>query len=156
MTSSGPSLQLLLLRHGIAEERSAERCDANRALTPRGRRRTEAVVRHLAALDLGAEHLITSPLVRARQTADLAVLAGLAPQLEEHPALAPAGGGLEALAPLLEPPLARARLLLVGHEPDLGDLGAELIGAPRGSLVLKKAGVALLEGPLQGWGGAGA
>ena len=132
--------ELLLLRHGIAEERSPAVADADRALTPAGRRRTEAVLQRLLALDLACEPLFTSPLVRARQTAELAVAAGLAPRLALAPALAPAGDPW----PLLRWPPGVRRMGLVGHEPDLGDLAAALIGAAPGSLVLKKAGVALL------------
>ncbi|MFM7675423.1 MAG: phosphohistidine phosphatase SixA, partial [Synechococcus sp.] len=59
--------ELLLLRHGIAEERTPEREDAGRALTLRGERRTRAVLERLGALALGSELMLTSPLVRARQ-----------------------------------------------------------------------------------------
>lgn len=135
--------ELLLLRHGLAEERSGARSDAERALTPQGVERTGQVVRRLVALELGCERLLSSPLRRARQTAELAVAGGLAPALELAAALAPGGDPL----PLLRQALGPGRLALVGHEPDLGDLAARLIGAPPGSLVLKKAGVVLLELP---------
>jgi phosphohistidine phosphatase len=133
--------QLLLLRHGIAEERSPDRPDGERALTPRGLERTRAVLARLVELDFACDQLLTSPLRRARQTAELAVAAGLAPGLGVAEALAPGGDPL----PLLERAVGMARLALVGHEPDLGDLAALLIGAPAGALVLKKAGVALLQ-----------
>jgi phosphohistidine phosphatase len=135
--------ELLLLRHGLAEDRGGGCPDAERALTPLGVERTRQVVRRLVALDLGCERLLSSPLRRARQTAELAVSAGLASALELTEALAPGGDPL----PLLQQALGPGRLALVGHEPDLGDLAARLIGAPAGSLVLKKAGVALLELP---------
>lgn len=136
-----PIPELLLLRHGIAEERSPERSDAARQLTAAGRRRTEAVLARLVALSLPCQHLLSSPLLRARQTAELAVQAGLAPQLALADGLAPGGDPL----PLLHWPAGVQRLALVGHEPDLGNLAAALIGAEAGSLVLKKAGVALLQ-----------
>lgn len=140
---------LLLLRHGIAAEPSADRPDAERPLTPRGEERTRAVLQRLVALELGCDQLLTSPLLRARQTAELAVAAGLAPALGVAEALAPGGDPL----PLLEQAAGVGRLLLVGHEPDLGNLAARLIGAPAGSLLLKKAGVALLQrqGPGPAW-----
>ena len=74
--------ELLLLRHGIAEERRVDLPDGRRALTPEGRQRSEAVLQCLVALGLGCDLLLSSPLTRARQTADLARLAGLAPDLE--------------------------------------------------------------------------
>lgn len=139
---------LLLLRHGIAEERppqgaadpeQARHLDEIRRLTERGRQRTQAVCAHLVAAGLQGDRLITSPLERALETAALAVEAGLAPSLELAPALAPEGDPL----PLLAWPARR--LILVGHEPDLSTLACRLIGAPAGSLELRKAGVILLR-----------
>jgi phosphohistidine phosphatase len=174
MAPSGP--RLLLLRHGIAEDRSDERPDGLRALTPAGRRRTTAVLERAVALGLTADRLVSSPLVRARQTAAIALMAGLAPALELATALEPDADPLPALArwlaaiptaaPSLPPggqpfgtdPIPAAdsatdavdralRLALVGHEPDLGDLAARLLGAPVGSINLRKAGLALLVLP---------
>lgn len=133
--------ELLLLRHGIAEERSGDRDDAERALTAEGRERTREVLARLIQLELAGSALFSSPLTRARQTAELACAAGLAPALRLHEGLAPGGDPW----PLLRPLTQRERLVLVGHEPDLGLLAAALIGATPGSVVLKKAGVALLE-----------
>jgi phosphohistidine phosphatase len=133
--------ELLLLRHGIAEERSPERHDAGRSLTPEGRVRTQAVVAQLLRLDLGCTALFSSPLRRARQTAELACAAGLAPAVQLAEGLAPGGDPW----PLLHAVAAGQRLALVGHEPDLGLMAAALIGAEPGRVPLKKAGVALLH-----------
>ena len=145
--------ELLLLRHGIAEERCVDLPDGSRALTAEGRLRTEAVLQRLLELGLGCDLLLSSPLTRARQTADLARLAGLAPDLELAAALEPAG----EIGPLLQlwlgdssPRPGWRRLALVGHEPDLGLLAARLIGAPAGAVTLKKAGVALVALPEDG------
>ena len=145
--------ELLLLRHGIAEERRVDLPDGRRALTPEGRQRTEAVVQRLLELGLGCDLLLSSPYTRARQTADLARLTGLAPDLELAAGLEPAG----EIGPLMQlwlgensPRPGWRRLALVGHEPDLGQLAARLIGAPAGALSLKKAGVALLALPEDG------
>lgn len=169
MAPSAP--QLLLLRHGIAEERSDDRPDGQRALTPAGRRRTTAVLERAVAIGLVADRLITSPLLRARQTAEIALAIGLAPALELATALEPGADPLlqlglwlsappsaaaaarqisatEAVAGAEAPeasPAPRLRLALVGHEPDLGQLAARLLGAPAGSITLRKAGLALLE-----------
>jgi len=147
--------ELLLLRHGIAEERRANLVDGRRALTPEGRQRTEAVLQRLVALGLDCDLLLSSPYTRARQTADLARLAGLAPELEFAAALEPAG----EIGPLLQlwlgdtsPRPGWRRLALVGHEPDLGLLACQLIGAPAGAVTLKKAGVALVALPQDGRG----
>ena len=157
----GPGVdRLLLLRHGIAEERRPGLAEADRALTARGQRRTAAVVAALARYGLAADRLLSSPLTRARQTAELALAAGLAPALAIEPALQPGGDVLAALPdwfaaladPLAQPAPAGRSLLLVGHEPDLGDLACRLLGGRPGGLPLRKAGLALLELPGAGRG----
>ena len=155
--------ELLLLRHGIAEERLEGHDDGQRRLTPEGRERTAGVIERLLSLDLACDLVLSSPLVRARQTAELAVVAGLAPELELAAALAPLADPLPLLERWLGPLSPRPgwkRLALVGHEPDLSTLAALLIGVPMAqapqALQLKKAGVALLQwsappaGPLPG------
>ena len=152
--------ELLLLRHGIAEERSDARDDAQRSLTPEGRERCLRQIKRLVELDLGCDLVISSPLVRARQTAELAVAAGLAPELELAAGLAPEADPLPLLERWLGPLSPRSgwrRLALVGHEPDLSTLAALLIGVPMAqapqALQLKKAGVALLQWPASPEGG---
>ena len=146
--------ELLLLRHGIAEERGDASDDAQRRLTPEGIERTSLLLQRLAELDLACELLLSSPLVRARQTAELAVAAGLAPELELAACLAPLADPLPLLERWLGPLSPRPgwrRLALVGHEPDLSTLAALLIGVPMAqapeALQLKKAGAALLQLP---------
>lgn len=132
--------RLLLLRHGIAEDRGGATPEPLRALTPVGRRRSEAVVRRLVSLGLGADRLVSSPLLRARQTAEIAVAAGLAPGLELAEALVPGGDALRVVRAA-----GPGRLMLVGHEPDLGLLACRLLGAAAGALTLRKAGLAVLS-----------
>jgi phosphohistidine phosphatase len=144
--------ELLLLRHGIAADAVADpaldplQVDGARPLTAAGRRRTAGVLQRLLTLELTCDQLFTSPLLRARQTAELAVQAGLAPALAQAEALAPGG---DAAAWLQQCSAGQVldgqRWALVGHEPDLSSLAAGLIGAPAGSLQLKKAGVILLD-----------
>ena len=144
-----PAAELLLLRHGIAEPRQEGRAEATRALTAAGRRRCAAVLERLRQRGLAADRLLSSPLLRARQTAELAVQADLAPALELAESLAPGGSPLLQLATWLASmpaqPGQRPRLLLVGHEPDLGELASALIGAPAGAIALRKSGLALLR-----------
>lgn len=143
---------LLLLRHGIAEERREDLEDGERALTARGRSRTRAVLERLVALGLGADRLISSPLLRAVQTAEIALEVGLAPALEIRAALAPGGDPAPCLQEWFagDPGTSHpnpGRLLLVGHEPDLSNLAARLLGAPPGRLNLRKAGLLQLALP---------
>ncbi len=135
---AGPR-ELLLLRHGIAEEQGGPTPEPLRALTGEGIRRTTAVAARLASLGLTADQLISSPLLRARQTAEIAVAAGLAPGLAIDAALAPGGAAL-----VLVRACQAERLMLVGHEPDLGELACLLIGAPAGAVSLKKAGLVVI------------
>jgi len=138
---------LLLLRHGIAQEQCSEVADEDRALTDRGRRRTALVCRRLVDLGCRCDQLISSPLIRARQTAELAVEAGLAPAFALSDDLRPG----ETPVPLLRRFAGLSAeglpdcLGLVGHEPDLSLLAARLLGAPTASIDLRKAGVTLLE-----------
>jgi phosphohistidine phosphatase len=158
---AAPFLELLLLRHGIAEERRPDRPDGGRQLTDAGRARTRAVLERAASLGLKADRLLSSPLTRARQTGEIAVAAGLAGGIELAQALEPGGDPLPQLpawfaqgagagpdgSDAQDPAEAPRRLLLVGHEPDLGELAARLLGAPSGSIALRKAGLALLRLP---------
>lgn len=151
---AGRRLELLLLRHGLAAERAEGMEDAQRPLTPEGRERTARLLEALCGLDLHSDLVISSPLVRARQSAELAVAVGLAPDLELAAGLAPLADPLPLLERWLGPLAPRPgwrRLALVGHEPDLSTLAALLIGVPMAqapqALQLKKAGVALLQLP---------
>lgn len=141
-------LELILLRHGLAQPHGSVE-DRQRALIPEGCQRTRRVCQRARQLGLQAPLLITSPLVRACQTAEIAVEEGLAPSLRCSEALAPGGDPWPLLQDWCARPTAEGspRLILVGHEPDLGDLACRLIGAPAGALALKKAGIALLAWP---------
>ncbi len=137
-------MDLLVVRHGEAEDEAASGRDEDRELTDRGRERLEEEARGLLALGLGVERLLHSPWRRAAQTAEL-----LAPLLGGE-------GEPEACAHLAAPPAAALLSALrgpdaavVGHEPWLSQLVAWLTtGEPRGAPVieLKKGGVACLEG----------
>ena len=134
------SVDLLLLRHGIAEERLDGLDHPDRALTARGRRRTHAVASALVQRGVRVDRLITSPYQRALETAQIAVGAGLAPMLELHQALLPGGDVLPLVRQLT------GRVCLVGHEPDLSWLASDLLGLPSRAIALKKAGLIHLHG----------
>jgi phosphohistidine phosphatase len=142
------SIELYLVRHAIAEERGPKwPNDARRPLTTKGMDRFREVVSGLRAIELTLDVILTSPLTRARQTADL-LAAGLAPRpaVQVADALSP-GGTPAALAEALSS-TRRARIACVGHEPDLGVLAAHLVGASR-PFEFRKGGVCRidLEGP---------
>lgn len=142
-------MKLIFLRHAEAEQRdprAATEEDAQRALTPRGRRRMERVARGLRRLEPDLTCVLTSPLVRARQTAQIVADAygGLA--VEECAELAP-GRSPAALASWLAG-RDGARLCAVGHEPDLSFAATWLLsGLSTPFLRFKKSGACALSFP---------
>jgi phosphohistidine phosphatase len=136
---------LYLIRHGKA---AAGPIDAERALTADGIAEMRRVARRLAKLGVAFDATLTSPLVRARETADVLAEAGIAGAVEECAALAP-GGTLEQALDRVARASARGagRIALVGHEPGLSEWAARLAGAPPGALELKKGGVVGRELP---------
>ena len=144
-------MRLHLLRHAIACPRDRERypVDADRPLTREGSRRMTLAARGLQALGVRCDHLLTSPLVRARETARL-VQRALRPRppIKVLRPLAPGGGSGGVFAGLASLP-HDASVFLVGHEPDLSRLLAALILETRGDIAVefKKGGVACIDCP---------
>ena len=135
--------QLWLLRHAEAEPHGAAPDDARR-LTARGEDQARVAGAALARMGATFEAVLYSPKERARRTAELAAEqwdGAAASTLREHAPLASgfdAAAALDALAALG----ADARLLVVGHEPDLSTVVAELTG---GRVDLKKGGLAVVR-----------
>jgi len=138
--------RLYLVRHAIAEERGPKwPDDAVRPLTAGGMDRMRRVVAGLAGLDEPLSLILTSPFLRASQTAEL-----LSDGLPKHPPVLP----LPALAPGGSPQRtvkafsATARdvnaVALVGHEPDLGELASWVLGMPT-PLTFKKGGICRID-----------
>ncbi len=138
-------VELVLLRHGIAEERLGHLDHPERALTHKGRQRTHAVLDALVNRGMVLDCLITSPYRRAVETAQLAVELGMAPSLHIDERLQPGGDSLALMLQL------KGRIGLVGHEPDLGNLACALLGWPLGGLGLKKAGLVQLRQRGETW-----
>jgi phosphohistidine phosphatase len=137
--------QLFLIRHGVAEERGeAWPDDAKRPLSEDGIERFQRSARGLARLDVWIDVVLTSPLVRARQTADIVASAfDPRPSIITIESLAP-GGSYAALVADLEKHGRKTRIALVGHEPGIGELGARLIGS-RHSFEFKKGAVCRID-----------
>lgn len=134
--------QLYAIRHAPAED-SSPRGDAGRALTAQGRAEMEAAVAGLARLIDPLELIVSSPLVRARQTADLLAQRFPGTQREESAALA-LGLDRATLGALIDAAPQR-RIAIVGHEPDLSGLVGWLIAGGRGArLHMRKGAVAAL------------
>jgi phosphohistidine phosphatase len=135
---------LYLVRHAIAAERGEDWPDDDkRPLTERGISRFKDSVKGLEVLDVELDEIFTSPLVRAKQTADLLAAVKGKPSVKLLDALAPGHTPGSVLAQLAKT-AKRRRIALVGHEPGLGELAAHLIGAGR-ALPFKKGGVCRID-----------
>ncbi len=135
-------LELYLIRHGLAGEHGSYPHDHERPLTEEGQKKTRQVAQRLADLGLKFDLILTSPLVRARQTADILVNAGLSKQLQESGYLA--DGDLDGWLAWLKTwkSTSGKPLALVGHEPSLSRWAESLVfGRSLGSFELKKAGI---------------
>lgn len=136
-------MRLLLLRHGIAEDAGPDTGwrDEPRALTPEGIARMERAAHGIVALGIDVDLILTSPLVRCRQTA--AIVAGpLGVQPHEDPRLSP-GTTLDLVEDvILEHPDA-GTVVICGHQPDLSILVADLTGG--GRVEFRKGSLAVLD-----------
>lgn len=141
---AGP-YEIYIIRHGIAEERGdAWPDDAKRPLTGEGKTALRKVARGLARLGVSFDVILTSPFVRARQTAD-----AIGAEFEHRPLLVTVdsltpSGSFQAVLADLEKQSKRKRIALVGHEPSIGELAARLAGVRR-PLEFKKGGVCCIE-----------
>jgi phosphohistidine phosphatase len=140
-------VRLLIIRHAIAvDPETAGVDDAERPLTEEGARKWRAAAQGLAAILDPPGALLTSPFLRARQTAEIAGQAwgGLDPRKTD----ALAGGSFDELAAVVDGYRDRELVAMVGHEPWLSSLLAHLLGTRHGErLAFKKGGAALLEVP---------
>lgn len=145
-------MELVLLRHGIAVPRDDPRCppDEDRPLTEKGIRRTHRSARGLQALGAVPGAILVSPLLRARQTAEIAAgVFGLAPAATfRTDALRPEGDPRRVLdeARRLAESVPVERVLCVGHAPNLDRVLAAAVGATGGTVTsLGKAGAACVR-----------
>lgn len=147
---------LYVMRHGVAVERGDPDFpdDSRRPLTPDGRRKSRAAARGLRRLKPEIDLICTSPLPRALQTAEIVAAElrlGL-PALRQTAALAPGaprGDLFRELNAAGAGDAAVRGILVVGHEPDLSNLVAQLLtGDADGlDLAMKKAAIAALDVP---------
>jgi phosphohistidine phosphatase len=142
-------LELYLVRHAVAALRGPDYPDdADRPLTDEGVERFRRSVAGLRDTGVQLDLVLTSPYVRARETAEI-LCAGLRPKpkLIVVEALAPEQKPAEVIAAIARHSSAgrgASRLALVGHEPDLGELAARLLGA-KGAFEFKKGGVCRID-----------
>src|SRR5688572_2250984 len=110
---------IYLVRHGIAEDYSSSGRDEDRALSQEGAEKVQRAAAGLAWLEVKPDVIVSSPLRRARQTAEI-VRDSVAPALELtlDPQLRP-GADVEVASPVLQAAVVARALMLVGHEPSI-------------------------------------
>lgn len=134
-------MELYFLRHGIAADTAPDGHDASRALTKEGIAKMKSAARGLRKLGLKVDVLLSSPLTRAHETAQIAAHE-LGVELRLSDALGP-GCTLPQLIELLGEHRAADRVMLVGHEPDFSTLAGALTGGSR--VLLKKGGLVRVD-----------
>jgi len=149
------AVQLHFLRHAHAGDAAKWAApDFDRPLSDKGRRQAGALGAHLDALELRFDVIVSSPLIRARQTAEL-VAESLGMTIEIDDRLSGMGGGLglSGLEALLRDHGDPLRPILVGHDPDFSELVSRLAGAP--DIPMRKGAFARIdtERPIQAGAG---
>jgi phosphohistidine phosphatase len=125
-------MKLYVMRHGPAEDDSPTGRDADRALTGSGRERVRAVANALVRQGEAPLAILSSPLVRAVQTAEIvAALAKLEGPVEMRREMAPGGDAVALMGEIVT--AKRKRVMVVGHEPDLSMLVERLVGRGPGA-----------------------
>jgi phosphohistidine phosphatase len=139
-------MELYVLRHAIAVEHEHTGRDSDRALTDEGRERMRRSTRCWDALGVVVDIILTSPYVRAHQTAEIAGHAlGITDRVVPCPGLAAGGSPATLVRAIAERCHDDHRVMIVGHEPDLGRLVSVLVCGDDGAgYRMKKAGLTKL------------
>jgi phosphohistidine phosphatase len=150
-------MDIYVIRHAdaVALGENNVNADADRPLTEVGKGQAKAVATGLQRKGVALQLILTSPLLRARQTAEgiLQAWSGAPPEVQVCDQLTP-GSRPRKLAKVLKQ-FKREPVALIGHEPDLSAWAAWVIGGKKAQLALAKAGVAHLtcpDGPGKGAG----
>lgn len=142
-------MNLYLLRHGLAAELGTRGLskDADRPLTPEGKQKLRKIAGAMEAMGLAFDLIVSSPYVRARETAEsVRAACKVRVELELSEALAPGGSTRELISLLNRRKPPPENVLLVGHEPYLSGLVSLLVaGDPSLSILMKKGGLCKLS-----------
>ena len=157
MADRPDTIQLHLLRHAHAGDPAGWRgSDDERPLSAKGEDQAERLGRFLAGVDFAPDAIVSSPKVRAVQTAEIVAKALVAKALDVEVRLDERLAGeldlvtIEAILFDLDEPV---RPVLVGHDPDFSELAATLSGSP--SLTMRKGAFARIDVPHPFRGGGG-
>ncbi len=136
-------MRLFFLRHGAAAPGSSRLNDFDRPLTEDGRMELEGVALGLRRLKLNRVPILSSPLVRARETTEI-----VAPVLNSSFEIMDelrSGASFEVFQKLINRYASNELIMFIGHEPDFSDAAGALLGTSGEALVLKKAGVLRID-----------
>ena len=140
-------MELYFLRHGIAGEqkRASSTEDAERTLTPEGIEQIKKVAKCMKEMKLSLKAVISSPFVRARQTAEIAAkTVGFSGEIILSEALIP-DAGFDGFFELLKKQGSKGNLLFVGHIPSLANFVSTLISRGGASVDFKKGGLCRVD-----------
>ncbi|MCW5978428.1 MAG: phosphohistidine phosphatase SixA [Bryobacteraceae bacterium] len=138
-------MEIYLLRHGIAESAKAGMSDADRALTPDGKKKMRAVLKVAAGAGVEPSKILTSPLRRAMETAQIAAeVLRYEGEVVKADVLLP-GGAPQDVWDELRSLKAETSIVLSGHEPQFGYLAAYLLGAPSVQVDVKKGSLLRID-----------
>jgi phosphohistidine phosphatase len=138
-------MRIYLLRHGIAEDAGPRTPDARRALTDKGRTKLAGVLHLARRADVRPDLVLTSPLVRALETAEMArEILGVESPAQQTGVLVPEGSPRTVWEELRGLRNLDA-VLLAGHEPLLSQLAAWLLSAPTLQVHMTKAAMVCIE-----------
>jgi len=138
-------MEIYLLRHGIAEERSDTGRDEDRRLTGEGREKLERVLERAHAGGVAPSAIISSPLRRALETAEIAARQlGYEGKILRSPALSP-GSSPQDVWNLLREHAGEMAVLLTGHEPLFSATVAHFLGSLRGMVRFRKGALVCID-----------
>ncbi|HYM21370.1 MAG TPA: phosphohistidine phosphatase SixA [Candidatus Kapabacteria bacterium] len=138
---------LYLLRHGIAEDHGSRDRDDERELTAEGKEKTKRIMQAVRAMKfLPPALVISSPLIRAVQTADIACkeFAREAQRMTSD-ALIPSADIVSTMSLLADHIKDQTPVMVVGHEPHLSTFASALLGSDHSIIEMKKAALAKFE-----------
>lgn len=141
-------MQLYIVRHGIAIDREDPKCpaEAERYLTEEGIEKTKQAAKGMAELGVTADLVLSSPYVRAVQTAEIFANALDYPKTKiRHSQTLLPGSEAGALFHELTREKQVSSVFVFGHAPNLDELIATAVGSKHHITSLKKAGIALVE-----------
>jgi phosphohistidine phosphatase len=144
-------MQLILIRHGIAQDRrefaeSTELEDSFRPLTMKGRKKMQKISLELKTWVSGVDLIVSSPYLRAKQTAEIVAHVFNRGQIKEASELVPQSPPNMFLQWLKAHGKSHSTIVAVGHEPQMSLLASYLMtGKAESILMLKKSGLACLE-----------